>query len=339
MPGRLFRYHACEPCHSRLQTKALGHLPQSPYQAPWLGAGGMRSAQIVRHDIRWRATGNSAMLTVVALTHIFLYPDDWNGLSRTAQSEYSATAAEHGIELKVAGPAATNPNEIVTVSDNDFTALGAPYYFGPALCARMSWEHKLRELLEMDDPCFGDLPDHHVRPVTRGTRHRTAASDESPEVVVPVTSPPLGFAGGLVRWTLELGRSSNIYAVLQDFEAFPSGVRFTLRARFRPGVFDPLGSFPGTPGGPHIAVTFPDGRTGKVEPGHREPQPGDVLLTYDRGSGGSEEWTMGLWLSPLPPPGTLTFSIGWPEKDAPVTAVMVEARELVEAARSAEQLW
>jgi hypothetical protein len=149
----------------------------------------------------------------------------------------------------------------------------------------------------------------------------------------------MGFAGGLVSWTLVLGRSPNIYAVLQDFEAFPSGVRCVLRARFRPGAFDPLGSFPGTPGGAHIAVAFADGRTGTVGPGARQTQPGDIVFIYFGGGGSGHEWTMHLWLSPLPPAGPLSFNIGWPEKGAPVTSVMVEAAELVEAAEHAERLW
>jgi hypothetical protein len=163
--------------------------------------------------------------------------------------------------------------------------------------------------------------------------------EESPEPIAPVASPPLGFAGGLVPWTLVLGRSPNVYAVLQDFEAFSSGVRCVLRARFRPGVFDPLGSFPGTPGGAQIAVIFADGRTGTVGPGHSGSRSGGVVFNYFGGGGSGHEWTMHLWLSPLPPIGPLTFTIGWPEKGAPLTTVVVEAGELVDAAENAERLW
>jgi hypothetical protein len=165
-------------------------------------------------------------------------------------------------------------------------------------------------------------------------------SDEPPEQVLPELSPPVGFAGGWVPWTIVLDRSADIYALLQDFEAFPSGVRFSLRTRFRPGVFDPLGTFPGAPGGPEIAVTFADGRTARVEPPHMwDPQPGDITFQYHRGSGGQDEWTMTLWLSPLPPLGPLTFNIGWPEKGAPVRAATVEAAELIKAARETQRLW
>ena len=164
-------------------------------------------------------------------------------------------------------------------------------------------------------------------------------SDETLGPLVPNASPPTDSVGGWVPWILILNRSPNIYAVLQDFEAFPSGARFVLRARFRPGVFDPLGTFPGAPGGPHIGVTFSDGRSGTVGSGPVDPQPGDVILRYHSGSGGSHDWRMDLWLSPLPPTGRISFEVGWPEKGAPVTSVSVESAELIAAASNAERLW
>jgi len=126
-------------------------------------------------------------------------------------------------------------------------------------------------------------------------------------------------------------------AVLRDFEAFPSGVRFSLDARFGAGVFDPLGAFPGTPGGAHIAVTFADGRTGMVTP-VLYSFPAQVVLSYFSGGGNAKGWTMRLWLSPLPPAGPLTFDIGWPDKGVPVAAVTVDAAELRDAAQQAKRL-
>ena len=159
-------------------------------------------------------------------------------------------------------------------------------------------------------------------------------------MVTPESSPPSGVTGGRVPWIVPLDASPNISADLGNFEAFPSGVRLTLRAQFKPGVFDPLGTYPGAPGGPHIAVTFADGRAGKVKPPPplgsvpRDPIPGDVIFDYCAGRGGTNEWTMVLWLSPLPPSGQLTFTIGWPEKGAPVSAVHVDAAELIRASHA-----
>ena len=90
----------------------------------------------------------------MAVTHVFVYPDDWSGLEDRARSEYTSAAYARGIELRTTQPASPNPDQLVTVINGDFTALAAPHYFGPAECGRARWEHNLRELLDMDDPCF-----------------------------------------------------------------------------------------------------------------------------------------------------------------------------------------
>lgn len=90
----------------------------------------------------------------VTVTHVVIHPDDWNGLADAARDEYTASAAAHGIVLTLWPSATTNSDQLVTVSDKDFTALAVPYYFGPVRCSRARWEHNLRELLDMDDPCF-----------------------------------------------------------------------------------------------------------------------------------------------------------------------------------------
>ena len=90
----------------------------------------------------------------VAVTHVFLYPDDRSGLSEGTRDEYAASARKRGIALRLADPATTNPNQILVIRDGDFAAIDAPYFFGHARCGRPAWEHTLRETLEMDDPCF-----------------------------------------------------------------------------------------------------------------------------------------------------------------------------------------
>jgi hypothetical protein len=166
---------------------------------------------------------------------------------------------------------------------------------------------------------------------------------EAPGPAPPHRAPPTGYVGGWVPWTVVLAKSADMYAALQDFEAFPTGVRFTLRARFRPGTFDPIPApgkpslLPGTPGGPSFAVTFSDGRRGKSEPGSADD--GGVILQYFRGSGGSDEWWMAYWLSPLPPPGPLTWHVAWPEMSTPGDSVVVDSSELIEAAEDARALW
>jgi hypothetical protein len=102
----------------------------------------------------WRGNDGVGNASPVAITHVVLYPNDWDALDEATRSAYTASAVGQGIELRIAYPATTNPNQVVTVSDGDFTALDAPYYFGPTQCGRPAWEHKLRELLGLDDPCF-----------------------------------------------------------------------------------------------------------------------------------------------------------------------------------------
>lgn len=160
--------------------------------------------------------------------------------------------------------------------------------------------------------------------------HNVPMSKESSGFSVPIVGLQEALAGR--SWNLALGDSSIMSAVLRDFEAFPSGVRFSLDVQFGAGVFDPLGAFPGAPGGAHIAATFADGRTGMVKPAGYYLYPAPVVLGYFSGSGNLAKWTMRLWLSPLPPIGPLTFDIGWPDKGVPITAVAAPAAELHEAA-------
>jgi len=93
----------------------------------------------------------------VTVTHIVIYPDDWKALNGAAQDDYTASAAAHGIALTLGPRATSNSDQLVTITDGDFTALGAPLCLGPVRCSRARWEHNLRELLDMDDSCFPNL--------------------------------------------------------------------------------------------------------------------------------------------------------------------------------------
>lgn len=94
-------------------------------------------------------TGNAPC---VSISQFVISPDDWKRLNDAERSEYTASAATHGIALAASPSAGTNPDQLILVT-NDST-IGAPFYLGPVLCGRAHWEHNLRELLEMDDPCF-----------------------------------------------------------------------------------------------------------------------------------------------------------------------------------------
>jgi hypothetical protein len=163
----------------------------------------------------------------------------------------------------------------------------------------------------------------------------------------PWMGPPPGWVGGWVPWHILLTHTSDVYSVITAVEAFPSGVQFTLASRFRPGAIDlhPRPGHPmmglGSPGGPLFGVGFADGR--KVMAGRQfsplDAQPDGPLLMPRGGGGGGEEWRMGMWLWPLPPPGPLTFVTAWPTLDIIETTLTVEATELIAAAERALRLW
>lgn len=92
----------------------------------------------------------------MTVTEVVIFPDGWDRLKEAERNEYTASAAAHGIALTLPQPGDTvNPEQLVVVtSDGDHSTIAAPYYFGPVRCSRARWEHNLRELLDMDDPCF-----------------------------------------------------------------------------------------------------------------------------------------------------------------------------------------
>lgn len=161
----------------------------------------------------------------------------------------------------------------------------------------------------------------------------------------PWQGPEPGWIGGWVPWRVVLLRTPDVYAVLRDFEAFPTGLRFSQMLAYRPGVFDPEhGPFRMMHGqeGLRLGVLFSDGRKAAIGPrafprSDKEPQ-GPVLLPQGGGGGGGQ-WNMNIWLWPLPPPGPLTWVTSWPERDIPEQSVTVDASALADAAGEAERLW
>lgn len=164
----------------------------------------------------------------------------------------------------------------------------------------------------------------------------------------PWDGPPAGWLGGWVPWRIVLARSDRASALLRDFEAFPTGVHFTLIARFRddsplqrPGPGRHLPFF-GHERGPRFGVAFADGRKTvagawlhQTNPGHPE----GPILRQGGGGGGGGSWRTDFWLWPLPPPGPLNWIAEWSDQGVPENSVQVDASVLAEAAAEAEQLW
>lgn len=165
----------------------------------------------------------------------------------------------------------------------------------------------------------------------------------------PWMGPPPGWVGGWVPWHLVIMRNPDVYAVVTDVQAFPSGVLFTLLTRVRPGALPSRAPMPdppllmsmGSTDGPLFGVGFADGRKTAVHaplPTPGEGSPGPVLSLCGGGGGGGQE-RLDVWLWPLPPEGPLSFAAAWPALGLEETVTTVDATELVAAAGTAERLW
>jgi hypothetical protein len=172
---------------------------------------------------------------------------------------------------------------------------------------------------------------------------------ERPEPVhQPWFGPPPGWLGGWVPWRILLGRSETAYAVLRDFEAFPTGLSFTLVSCFkdpraldrRPGGGPP--PFFGHSRGPRFGVGFADGRKAVAGSMPHQADAGDSdhpILRSGGGGGSGGTWRMSFWLWPLPPRGPLEWAAQWAEEGFAEHSTSVDATVLTVAASDAEQLW
>lgn len=159
----------------------------------------------------------------------------------------------------------------------------------------------------------------------------------------PWSGPPAGWLGGSVPWRIVLARSEEAYAVLRDFEVFPSGLGFSLVTSFKdqqmqrhadPGLL-------GLQRTPRFGVVFADGRKAVAGPPvtPSETEPNGPILRFGGGGGSGGVRRMGFWLWPLPPPGPLTWVAQWPDQGISEHSVVVDATDVAPAAAQAEQLW
>jgi hypothetical protein len=162
----------------------------------------------------------------------------------------------------------------------------------------------------------------------------------------PWHGPPPGWIGGYVPWRLLFGEDSDSFSFITEFEAFPTGVRFSIVSRYRPGGpdADPRSRMREIRGadGPRFGVGFADGRKALSSAwfsGAGIDEPTGPVLVPQGGGGGGQESRMGFWLWPLPPPGPVTFVSAWPARTAEERSVVADGSELVAAATQARQLW
>jgi hypothetical protein len=131
--------------------------------------------------------------------------------------------------------------------------------------------------------------------------------------------------------------------------ATPEGLAFTVtvlgrRDEVQPDRMAPL--FDGSgPDRPRFGVGFADGRKAVADRMRhaRQRLTGDaateISLAPRHGTGGRRRWSQSFWLWPLPPEGSLSFAIAWPEVGIDETVVEVDTAPLRAAAARAVELW
>lgn len=95
---------------------------------------------------------------VGSVEHIAVDPKLWISLAGADMAEYFIVAQRRSIWLQVR-PAA--PDGLVVgrlpASEDDPRTIATESFDGTvdaSTCSRAPWEHRLRQLLELDDPCF-----------------------------------------------------------------------------------------------------------------------------------------------------------------------------------------
>ena len=162
----------------------------------------------------------------------------------------------------------------------------------------------------------------------------------------PWQGPEPGWIGGWLPWRVMLVKTPDMYATLREFEAYPTGLLFSLVTAFKPEPSDtgsPMDRMRGHvmwhqgTGGPRFGVMFADGRkvAAGFPTGWSDKEPDRPVLMQHGGGGGGTVWRQGFWLWPLPPAGPLTWVVSWEERGIAEESVAVDASELAEVAAEA----
>jgi hypothetical protein len=171
--------------------------------------------------------------------------------------------------------------------------------------------------------------------------------------------PPDNEMGGVVALGLVVARSQQAAVWIDSATAFPSGVQFAVELRWRPAMVEIVsrgapwyygpseggelpdelfragfqfadGSKVTTLGGPGPAVVA-DSAVGQ--------EPEGPLLVPRGGGGGSQSWSHGLWLWPLPKEEPLSFVCEWPALGITLTRADIGLAPIHDAAGRSKLLW
>ena len=185
----------------------------------------------------------------------------------------------------------------------------------------------------------------------------TAIRDEEARPVQPEwLGPPADMIGGYAPTRAVLFRTERAVLSVGRFDAYPTGVVFTLELRLRvPDIdfIDVPWERHGRRGGRssnvadddeflRLGVAFADGASWSnidVSSTPRPDRPAGPIVISQGGGGGGDGWRMDQWLWPLPPPGALIFFVEWPAFDVGETSTSVDTGELHRAAQDAQRVW
>jgi hypothetical protein len=198
---------------------------------------------------------------------------------------------------------------------------------------------------------FFELPE--PEPARRRPRRRRGEDED-------LTGRPRRMLPGYLGGDLLLGVSEEVAVTLRRLACYPSGFSFILETADRylrdedevdpHGVWAP-GSFrrrevPDTI--LRFGVSYSNGHKATTleplafAPWHFEDESGEPKphLALDRGGGGSAtEVSYDLWVSPLPPPGPVTFACEWPAFGIPETLRRIDASRFHKAAAKARRIF
>ncbi|MCZ4492427.1 MAG: hypothetical protein JWP53_1358 [Conexibacter sp.] len=175
-------------------------------------------------------------------------------------------------------------------------------------------------------------------PPPEPVQYRSPPWSGPPDNVVPATVALDVLVVRTPAWAVWIGHGS----------VTPEGMEFTVtilgrRSEPAPGAMGPL--FDGTGADvPRLGVGFDDGRRavsdGRPSATHPTGDRATEIMLWPRGGSGSQRHSSrDFWLWPLPPPGSLTFAMSWPEQGLDEVVVEVDAAPIREAAGRAVELW
>lgn len=158
--------------------------------------------------------------------------------------------------------------------------------------------------------------------------------------------PPRNVLPGVVPVEAVLARTDDVVVSVASLHVYPTGLTFELvvLARTPERGHGPLGgplglSWTGVgPGAPpdglRLGVAFPDGRRATtLDERWPDDGPDDVVRIRPQGGGGSDTFHhVGIWVTPLPPAGPLTFVCEWPAQGIPETRFVVDGADFAAAA-------